>query len=175
MTPMRGQDRKLFTGPELLLLRSSMPSEINAFTAARLRTLIKRTRRVSDKYRDLVRRQLRARKRRTSRGGVSEQSNVRTQRKARLLAEALDRFENRLRRLERGEWQRTGLPAKPPCPARAAQREALRREQQRRQAAGEAAHASRKARTFQQSRLREIQAHLRAHGRRRQATRDARR
>lgn len=175
MTPMRVQDRKLFTGPELLLLRLSRPSEINALNAARLRALIKRARRASDKYRDLVRRQLRAVKRRTSRTGGSQPSNVRTQRKARLLAESVDRFEKRLTRLERGELRKRRRSPNPPRPGRPAQREVLRREHQRRQMVGEAAHTSRKARTFQQSRLREIQAHLRAHGRRRQAIRDARR
>jgi hypothetical protein len=174
MTPRRIQDRKLFTGPELLLLRLSMPSEIKALNAARLRVLIKRARRASDKYRDLVRRQLRAVKRRTSRVGGSQQSNMRTQRKARLLAESVDRLEKRLTRLERGELQRRRRSPKPSRPGRPAQREALRREHQRRQAVGEAAHASRKARTFQQSRLREIHAHLRAHGKRRQGKRDAR-
>jgi hypothetical protein len=140
--------------------------------------LIDRTRRVADKYRDLAGWQLRARKRRTGMGGVHEPSNVRTQRKVQLLAAATGRFEKRLRQLERGERRRSDRPAKLPSPvrpARAAQGETLRREQQRRQAAGEAAGALRLTRAFQQSRLRTIQAHLRASGKRRQGKRDARR
>jgi hypothetical protein len=177
MALMRVRDRKLFTAAEWALLRSSAPSRIKALTAARLKDLIGRARRMTDKYRDLARRQLRDRKRRTGMGTFPERQ-ARTQRKARLLGEAAGRFETCLKRLERGVRRTPRLPARPPRPARpatAVQREALRREQQRRQAAAQGARAVGVTKQFQQSRLRTIQAHLRSAGKRRQGRRDSRR
>jgi len=103
---------------------------------------------------------------------------VRTERKAQVFADALERFEKRLEQLTRDERRRSRPQAKPVPrgPRRpVAKREAIRRKKQRGRAANEAALVPRITRQFQKSKMRAIQGHISASGKRRQATRDARR
>jgi hypothetical protein len=102
---------------------------------------------------------------------------MRTERKAQVFAGVLERFEKRLEQLTREERRRSRPQAKPvPKSSRrpVAQREAIRRKKQQRQAANEAALAPRIARQFQKSKMRAIQGHISARGKRRQAKRDTR-
>ena len=176
MASIHVQDRALLTATELALIESSEPSRISAYSPAQLNDRIARARKYWDKYRDLARQQQRRIKKRQHRG-PQPFSNVRTERKAQAFAAALRRFEQRLAQMTREERHRPRPQAKPipKWPRRpVAQREAIRRKRQQRQAANEAALAPRIARQFQKSKMRAIQGHIRARGKRRQAKRDAR-
>jgi hypothetical protein len=178
MTSMGVQDRALLTATELTLIESSGPSRIRAYTAAQLAPRIARTRRFWDKYRKLARQQQRTTKTSGQRGRLRPSPNVRTERKAQVFADALERFEKRLEQLTRDERRRSRPQAKPVPrgPRRpVAKREAIRRKKQRGRAANEAALVPRITRQFQKSKMRAIQGHISASGKRRQATRDARR
>lgn len=97
----RLQAARLLSASELPLFLDSLPDRIGAHRTARLRTLVKRTRAQRDKARDLWQRQRVATRRRTgSKGGRSGDANARTDRKARVLDEALQRLERQLARLE---------------------------------------------------------------------------
>lgn len=160
MSLMQVQDRALFTAPESALIESSEPSRIRAYTPAQLNDRIARARRAWDKYRDLARQQQRRTKKSRQRGRPQPFSNARTERKAQVFAATLERFEQRLAQLTREERRRPRPQAKPmsKSPRRpVAQREAIRRKKQQRQAANEAALAPRVARQFQKSKMRAIQ------------------
>ncbi|HEU4506129.1 MAG: hypothetical protein K0S14_153 [Thermomicrobiales bacterium] len=174
---IRVQDRPLFTATELALIESSEPLRIGAYSPAQLNDRIARARRFWDKYRGLARQQQRTTKKSRQRGRPQPSSNLRTERKAQVFVGALGRFEKRLEQLTREERRRSG-PRANPAPKRprrpVAQREAIRRKKQQRQASNEAALAPRIARQFQKSKMRAIQGHISARGKRRQAKRDAR-
>ncbi len=177
MARMSTQDRALFTAAELALIESSRPPKIDALKPARVKAQMARARAYADKYRDLARRQHRAKKGAFGRGGPPGAVNQRTERKEELLANALQRFERRLAGLERATRRKPSRRAKPSTgQARGAvtQRETLRRKQQRRQALSKATTSARVARQFQKTRMRAIQGHIRGRGQRRQGKRDAR-
>jgi Mg2+ and Co2+ transporter CorA len=180
MALMSPRDRALFTAAELALIDSSSRSEMKSLGPSRLRSHITRTRKYWDKYRDLARQQHRTKKE-AIKGGTHALAGVRTERKARVFAEVLSRFEKRLeqleRQIERQNRKKTPSRAEPSrIDARqtAQQHETIRRRKQRRQAASESARESSITRQFQKSKMRAIHGHIRAGGKRRQAKRDAR-
>ena len=177
MAMTRAQDRALLTATELTLIETSEPSRIKALKPEQLNDRIVRARRFWDKYRQLARQQQRRIKKSPQVGRPQPSSNVRTRRKAQVFAAALERFEKRLEQVKKEEGQRSRPQRKPISKSSrrpVAQREAIRRKKQQRQAANEAALAPRVARQFQKSKMRAIQGHIRASGTRRQAKRDAR-
>ena len=177
MTRMSPQDRALFTATEWALLQDSWSPKLEALKPARVKAQMERARAYADKYRDLARRQHRAKKGAFGRGDPPGAANQRTERKEKLLVEALHRFERRLTALERATRRKPRRWPKPsPGQARGAvtQRETLRRKQQRRQAVSKSTKSARVARQFQKTRMRAIQGHIRGLGQRRQGKRDAR-
>ena len=95
------QARPLLTAAELELFDQSRAEPIKALTVARLHGKVTRVRTLRDKYRDLFRRQtvsVRAAPSTKGRSPVGA-DNERTQRKADILQEVLDRFEARIAQL----------------------------------------------------------------------------
>lgn len=177
MARMSAQDRALFTDTELALIASSRPPKIDTLSPARVKAQMARARTYADKYRDLARRQHRAKKGAFGRGGPPGSANQRTERKEELLAEALQRFERRVAALERATRRRPGRRAMPSTgQARGAvtQRDTLRRKKQRRQDVTESSVSARAGLQFRNTRARAIQGHIRARGQRRQGQRDTR-
>ncbi|MCE3223654.1 MAG: hypothetical protein K0S58_1834 [Nitrospira sp.] len=177
MAGFRPQDRELLTVMELALIESSRPAQIKLFTLAQLKAKITRARKYWDKYRTLARRQHRTNK--TDPGSDRSQpfSNVRTERKGRLFAEALTQFEKRLAQIQRRDQPQKTRPRTKPSRTgtdpQAAQRASLRKRKQRREAAADSALTTTVTRQFEKSKLRAIQGHIRASGARRQGKRDS--
>jgi hypothetical protein len=185
----RVQARALCTAAEYQLFEASLADHIKSFDATRLRQKIRRARTLRDKYRDLVRRQrLALRKRTGTKKGTGVAANQRTESKARLFAEALDRFERRAADLERAAKAKALAEARAKARAAAAARAKAKtkagkpkRRSKRAIVAGKSGFASDTAeRSSRQQRLQKtrgkaVQGHVRATGRRRQARRDARR
>ncbi|MBN9409824.1 MAG: hypothetical protein J0H69_11805 [Burkholderiales bacterium] len=91
------QARNILTAPELDLFAHSRTEGLKALTPARLRAKLVRARALRDKYQDLYRRQsLASRERTASKRGASGEANERTQAKAAVFAEVIDRFEQRI-------------------------------------------------------------------------------
>jgi hypothetical protein len=189
--------KKLLTSSEYELFQASLAREVQGLTDARLRSKIARTRNLRDKYRDLLRRQkLALRDRGVSKGGRSGVANARTEQKRQLLDEALQRFEERLRRVTADRAGARRRPAKKTLKEALAKKREARASQSkgrgrrvspkaparkpRRSAGSEGGTGSERAREarhemqFQSSLARPIQAHVRASGRRAQARRDRR-
>jgi hypothetical protein len=96
----RNHARPLCTDAEYRLFVASLGDEIGALTPAQLRSKVQRTRRLRDKYRDLLKRQRLANRARTgTKKGTRPDTNVRTADKAKLFDEALARFEARAAKL----------------------------------------------------------------------------
>ena len=96
------QARPLLTAAELDLFNQSRAEPVKRLAPADLASAVKRTRTLRDKYRDLYRRQTVALRSGTP-GAVTGEDNERTQRKADMLQETLERFEARAALLqERG-------------------------------------------------------------------------
>jgi len=89
------QAKPLLTAAELELFDHSRAEPIKAFSGKQLAGKEKRTRTLRDKYRDLYRRQSVAAQGKTKGVGVTGDANARTQRKAEIMQEVLDRFEAR--------------------------------------------------------------------------------
>ena len=91
------QVQPLLNVTELLLFSQSRRDRIGALTPRELRTKITRTRTLRDKFRDLYQRQTVAAQRstRTPRQ-LTGSENERTQKKAEIFAEILERFEAQL-------------------------------------------------------------------------------
>ncbi len=178
MRRMSPQDRVLFTATEWALLQASWPPKLEALNPARVKTQTARARAYADKYRNLARRHRRTEKVTLGRGVPPGAANRRTERKAKLLVDALHRFERRLTALEQETRRKSSCRAEPSTGlARGAvtQRETLRRKRQRRQTVSKSTKSARVTRQFKKSRMRAIQGHIRASGKRRQGRRDARR
>lgn len=95
------QARGLLTAAELAIFDQSRAGPIKALTAARLRGKVERARALRDKYRDLYRRQTVAtRSAPASRRAAAGGDNERTQNKATVFTEVLERFETRLAQLD---------------------------------------------------------------------------
>jgi hypothetical protein len=90
----RTQARQLLTIPEFELFTQSRTGGLKALTPARLRTKIERTRALRDKFRDLYRRQTVATR------ADAAATNERTQRKAEVFEDILQRFESHLQQMD---------------------------------------------------------------------------
>ena len=88
------QARPLLNAAELELFSQSRADAVKQLTAAKLAGAVKRTRTLRDKYRDLYQRQTVA-VRTSTPGAVTGEDNERTQRKADILQEVLERYEAR--------------------------------------------------------------------------------
>lgn len=97
------QAKPLLTAAELELFEHSRAEPIKALSAKQLAGKEKRTRTLRDKYRDLYRRQTVAVRGKTKGVGATGDANARTQRKAEIMQEVLDRFEARSSLLEARE------------------------------------------------------------------------
>jgi hypothetical protein len=149
MAPLRTQDHALFTATELALIQASSASTIKGLSLSRIKSHVTRARRYWDKYRDLARRQHRTKKE-LGKGPARPLPNIRTERKAQLLAEALNRFKKRQTQLEKQEEKKQAkknatkkkssrtVSSKP-----ATARETIRRRNQRQQAASASSHEGR--------------------------------
>jgi len=95
------QARGLLTAAELAIFDQSRAGPIKELTAARLRAKVERARALRDKYRDLYRRQsVATRSAPASRRSATGGDNERTQKKATVFTEVLERFETRLAQLD---------------------------------------------------------------------------
>ena len=102
------QARPLLTAAELALFEQSRTEPVKRLTPADLASAVKRTRTLRDKSRDLYRRQT-VSVRTDTPGAVTGDDNERTQRKADILQEVLDRYEARATLLsERGDSNSKG-------------------------------------------------------------------
>ena len=88
------QARPLLNAAELELFEQSRAEPVKQLTGAKLAGAVKRTRLLRDKYRDLYQRQTVA-VRTSAPGAVTGDDNERTQRKADILQEVLERYEAR--------------------------------------------------------------------------------
>lgn len=193
----RIQAARLLSKSEMEVFASSLADRLSSLTAAKLLVMIRRTRALRDKSRDLLRRQrLETRSRTGSKGGPTGGANLRTAEKAQAFAEVLQRFEARLARVEAAEK----VAARKAASARSrstlakkrgadAAKEAAGRRQVSPKApaerlspgpgplgpTSESARAARHAMQFKASGSRAIQGHVSSLGRRNQAKRDKRR
>jgi hypothetical protein len=176
----RNQARPLLTKQELDLFEASLSDRIGSLSAVQLRAKIDRARGLADKYRDLFRRQARSTRQKTGTGrGASGAANERTDKKARIFGEALDRFETQLAKVE-AKKAAAGRRKTPPtrASARASSKKVDTRADRRTSRAArksDDAAASRKQDTTRTSRNTKISAHVSGQGRRNQARRDGRR
>ncbi len=108
MTTSITQAKPLLTAAELELFDQSRAGPIKAFSAKQLAGKEKRTRTLRDKYRDLYRRQSVAAREKNTGVGATGHANARTQRKAEIMQEMLDRFEMRSTQLEAREAREAG-------------------------------------------------------------------
>lgn len=110
------QARGLLTAAELAIFDQSRAGPIKELTAARLRGKVERARALRDKYRDLYRRQsVATRSAPASRRSAAGGDNQRTQAKATVFSEVLERFETRLAQLDA-----KAAPKRPPAARTAA-------------------------------------------------------
>ena len=105
------QARPLLNAAELELFEQSRAEPVKQLTGARLAGAIKRTRTLRDKYRDLYQRQTVA-VRTSTPGAVTGDDNERTQRKADILQEVLERYETRATALQEQGNGKTNAKAK---------------------------------------------------------------
>jgi hypothetical protein len=170
----RNHARPLLTDAEYELFTSSLSDRIGDLDVAGLTKAITRTRRARDKAADQHRRQ--AGKVRDTAGarGAARSANVRTEKKATALGEALERFEKRLATAEAAEERarrKARLDAARPAPK--AKKPAGNRTQRRAGAegfmSGSAQAEAESSRRAPQTRINSSRA---AAGRRRQARRD---
>lgn len=104
MVIARAQARSLLTDPEMVLFGESRNPMLRSLTDRELTRRIDRARKLRDKSRDLLQRQrLSSRERTGNKGGKSGVANERTARKAEVLDDVLQRFEDRLQQLERSD------------------------------------------------------------------------
>lgn len=90
------QAKPLLTATELELFDHSRAAPIKTLSTKQLAGKEKRTRTLRDKYRDLYRRQSVAVRGKAKGGDAAGDANARTQRKAEIMQEVLDRFEARI-------------------------------------------------------------------------------
>lgn len=190
----RSHAKTLCSDAELALFDASRREAIAGHTAAQLRGLIGRARKLRDKYTDTYRRQrLGSRERTGSKQGRSGDANLRTRQKAKLFGEVLARLEARQRQMAQAAARRATLASGPAVRGARAQIEqaaarveatrgripALRPEPPRRPRTkagfvdAQAAAVARQ-RHFQEAGNRAILGHVSAQGRRNQGKRDRR-
>lgn len=96
----RNHVRGFLAKTEIDLFESSLGADVKALTAADVQRRIARTRKLRDKYRDLLKRQkLATRARTASKAGHSGEANERTAKKAKAFEEVLARFEAQAKNL----------------------------------------------------------------------------
>lgn len=104
MPVTRDQASRLLTQAEMGLFGDSRNPALRALTASGLGKRIERVRKLRDKSRDLLQRQrLSSRDRSGSKLGASGEANERTRRKGEVLADILQRFEARLKDVDRAD------------------------------------------------------------------------
>ncbi|MBB5016375.1 hypothetical protein [Rehaibacterium terrae] len=110
----RSHARTLCSDAELALFDASRREALAGHTAAQLRALTARARKLRDKYTDTYRRQrLGSRERSGSKQGRSGNANQRTWQKAKLFGEVLARFEARQQQMTQAAARRATLPGGP--------------------------------------------------------------
>jgi len=110
----RSQVAKLLTAAETELFELSLADRIRTLSAVQLRAKRQRARTLRDKADDLLRRQKLASRARTgSKLGQSGAANERTQKKAQILAETLQRFDKRLEQIDGEQAPRAGAKTSP--------------------------------------------------------------
>jgi hypothetical protein len=96
----RNHVRAFLARTEIDLFESSLGAELKALSAADVQRRVERTRKLRDKYHDLLRRQKLATRARTgSKTGSSGEDNERTAKKAKAFDETLARFETQAKHL----------------------------------------------------------------------------
>ncbi len=106
------RDREWLSVTAFTLIESSRPAQIKAFTMAQLRAGSMRARKYWEHYRTLSRQQRRTNKSDVRKDRSQPLSNVRTERKAQLFAEALRRFEIRATQIQTRDQPQQGARAK---------------------------------------------------------------
>ncbi|MDO8860921.1 hypothetical protein Q6D67_04330 [Haliea sp. E1-2-M8] len=101
MAISKTQAAKLLASAEMEVFNASRAPAITQLSAARLAGKVKRARTLRDKQRDLLQRQTLATRERTgTKGGVSGSANDRTAKKVEILEEILQRFSDRLEKVQ---------------------------------------------------------------------------
>lgn len=97
--------KKLLTSTELELFDvASSPAEIEKLTKPQLRSMLERSRKLRDKYRDLYRHQrLAIRSEEGGKDGATGNANERTSQKEELMAEVVIKLEARMAHIESAE------------------------------------------------------------------------
>jgi hypothetical protein len=114
----RNHVRAFLARTEIDLFESSLGAELKALSAADVQRRVERTRKLRDKYHDLLRRQKLATRARTgSKTGSSGEDNERTAKKAKAFDETLARFETQAKHLAAATKK---AAAKSKSPAKAA-------------------------------------------------------
>ena len=109
----RNHAKTLCNKAEYQFFESSLRGSIEKLPQKRVQDGIKRARTLRDKYRDLHKRQRLATRDRTgTKKGVKPATNERTEQKAKLFAEVLERFESRLKVLKQAEKTTAGSSEK---------------------------------------------------------------
>lgn len=185
----RNHARALCTAAEYELFAASLADQIKSLTPARLKSKLERSRKLRDKYRDLLKRQRLANRARTgTKKGARPDSNARTVDKAKLFGEVLERLSARAKQLAAAEKRAQAAAARKAATARVvAKKKATRGPKKARSAkaksqdaarAGylsESAQAASRRAKLGKTRAKAIQGHVRAAGKRNQARRDGRR
>lgn len=101
MAISKTQAAKLLTAAEMEVFSASRAPAITQLSAARLAGKVKRSRTMRDKQRDLLQRQTLATRGRTgTKGGTSGSANDRTAKKIEILEDILQRFSDRLEKVQ---------------------------------------------------------------------------
>ncbi len=187
----RSQVQRLLTEQELALFASSLADQITGMTKAELRRKVAQARRLRDKFQDLYQRQsLATRDRTRGLAGKAGAENARTDKKARIFAEVLARFEKRIETLDRAEarmalrgaaqqaMSAARVAAKPVPPSRRPNGSSLKQSPKKAGCkTGPVSPAARQAQVAQQvkgPRTKAVQGHVKARAKRAQAKKDRR-
>ncbi len=122
MAQSMAKARSLCTKSEIELVAASSPKNLSKLSAARLRQKVAQARKLRDKWLDQAQQQRRAKQAAQQARGTS--SAVRSEQKAELFAEVLDRFEKRLQKVDGAGGSASGTKPKrqnPPRKVRAAE------------------------------------------------------
>lgn len=117
----RNHVRAFLAKTEIDLFESSLSADLKALSATEVQRRIDRTRKLRDKYRDLLRRQKLATRARTgSKRGISGEANERTAKKAKAFEETLTRFEAQAKHLAAAAKKAAAKSKKSPAKAKSA-------------------------------------------------------
>ena len=119
MTYNRLHAKALLNASELMLFEHSVGTSLASWSAAQLGQKLKRASVFRDKYRDLLRRQKLATRTRTgTKSGASGDANARTEQKAKLFEEVLQRLEGQRLKLAAAEVRAKKAVVSPPALAK---------------------------------------------------------